>query len=182
MAGDQKKKKNPLGPTGRTVAENVRRLRTARGLAYTELAAKLDEIDRPIPTLGLRNIENQKRRVDADDLMALAVALGVSPAALLLTRTAHVDDTIEITGVSTPPYAGRALSWLANSVPVLADQELVDFMTHSYPPWLMKQLTDAARNVVQEQRLYTDEDGVPHYGTAVFDEKTRRPDPDGDNQ
>ena len=75
-------KKNPLGPSGEMVCENVKRLRA--GMTYKELAEKLAAVGRPIPTLGLRRIEAGTRRVDADDLVALAVVFDVSPLTLLL--------------------------------------------------------------------------------------------------
>lgn len=79
-------KKNPLGPTGEHVRSNVARLRGR--MQYKELSERLAELGRPIPPLGLRRIEAGERRVDADDLMALAVAFGVPPNSLLLP---HVD-------------------------------------------------------------------------------------------
>lgn len=96
-------KKNPLGPTGRTVAANVKRLRTKHGLAYTELATKLEELGRPIPTLGLRKIESEERRVDADDLVALSLALGVNPNALLLPPTNDASHFVTITAAGMHP-------------------------------------------------------------------------------
>lgn len=75
-------KKNPLGPTGEIVRENVSRLRGRT--QYKELSERLTALGRPIPPLGLRRIEAGERRVDADDLMALSVALGVPPNSLLL--------------------------------------------------------------------------------------------------
>jgi transcriptional regulator with XRE-family HTH domain len=111
-------KKNPLGPTGRTVAANVRRLRTRHGLAYTELAAKLEELDRPIPTLGLRKIENEERRVDADDLMALALALGVHPNALLLPPTKDPSHLVTVTGAGTRS-AMDIWMWAEGSAPII---------------------------------------------------------------
>jgi transcriptional regulator with XRE-family HTH domain len=78
-------KKNPLGPTGEHVRANVARLRGRT--QYKELSEKLTRLGRPIPPLGLRRIEAGERRVDADDLMALAVALDVPPNSLLLPHT-----------------------------------------------------------------------------------------------
>lgn len=78
-------KKNPLGPTGEHVRANVARLRGRT--QYKELAERLSALGRPIPPLGLRRIEAGERRVDADDLMALAVALGVPPNSLLLPHS-----------------------------------------------------------------------------------------------
>jgi hypothetical protein len=59
-------------------------LRETQNLGYTKLASILEEMGRPIPELGLRRIESGDRRVDVDDLMALAMALGVSPVTLLM--------------------------------------------------------------------------------------------------
>lgn len=96
MADD---KKNPLGPTGETVRANLERLRKLRHLSYKELSDLLAAGGRKIPTLGLSRIEKGERRVDADDLVALAVALDVNPSALLLPHDAAED--VEITGRGT---------------------------------------------------------------------------------
>jgi transcriptional regulator with XRE-family HTH domain len=65
------------------LARNIRRIRGQRGLTYVKLATQLTEAGRPIPVLGLRRIERRERRVDADDLTALAVVLGVTVQQLL---------------------------------------------------------------------------------------------------
>lgn len=80
MAG----KKSDLGPIGTNLTHTLRRLREARRLGYAELSRQLSEMGREIPPLGLRRIETGVRRVDVDDLVALALALEVSPLALLL--------------------------------------------------------------------------------------------------
>ncbi|OOC07543.1 hypothetical protein B0293_07700 [Amycolatopsis azurea DSM 43854] len=71
-----------IGPTGERVAHNLRALRGV--MTYKELSDRLDRLGRPIPVLGLSRIENNARRVDADDLIALALALNVPPNRLLL--------------------------------------------------------------------------------------------------
>ncbi|MFD6860540.1 helix-turn-helix domain-containing protein [Rhodococcus sp. NPDC060090] len=77
-------KKNPLGPIGEIARQNVSRLREAQRLTYAELSRQLDDLGRPIAQLGLRRIEAGERRIDVDDLVALAVVLKVSPLALIL--------------------------------------------------------------------------------------------------
>ncbi|GAA4865871.1 helix-turn-helix transcriptional regulator [Kitasatospora terrestris] len=72
------------GPTSRQVAANLLRLRKARGLSTTQLAASLKSLGQPVPATGITRVEKGERRVDTDDLVALALALNVSPAALLL--------------------------------------------------------------------------------------------------
>jgi transcriptional regulator with XRE-family HTH domain len=73
-----------LGPVGAHAAETVRELREQRRLSYAELSRILERLGRPIPPLGLRRIEAGERRIDVDDLVALALALEVSPLRLLL--------------------------------------------------------------------------------------------------
>jgi|SRR4051794_7697641 transcriptional regulator with XRE-family HTH domain len=74
-------------------------------MTYKELADRLKAIGRPIPTLGLSRIEAGTRRVDADDLVALAVALGVNPSRLLMPDGAG-DQVVNITmEVAAPEWA-----------------------------------------------------------------------------
>lgn len=70
---------NSNGPAGRHASEKVRELRIMRRLGYAELSRKLKDFGRPIPALGLRRIESGERRIDIDDLIAIALALEVSP-------------------------------------------------------------------------------------------------------
>ncbi|WP_433608717.1 helix-turn-helix domain-containing protein [Prescottella agglutinans] len=114
-------KKNPLGPTGQNVASNLRRLREDANLTYAELGRRLEAVGRPIPTLGLRKIESFERRVDADDLVALALALDISPVTLLMPisdgwELGKVDLTSE---VSTAPQ--RVWEWLVADYPLNRD-------------------------------------------------------------
>jgi transcriptional regulator with XRE-family HTH domain len=108
--------KNPLGPTGHQVAENVKRLRGA--MTYRELSDRLDQLGRPIPVLGLSRIENAARRVDADDLVALAVALDVSPAALLMPR--EVTEVVPLTRKRGASWQA-AWRWANGEQPLLAE-------------------------------------------------------------
>lgn len=72
-----------IGPAGVHVGQAVARLREARGWDQETLGARLAAEGRPMSQPILSRIEAATRRVDADDLVALAAALGVSPAALL---------------------------------------------------------------------------------------------------
>jgi transcriptional regulator with XRE-family HTH domain len=96
-------KRNPLGATGETVRANVKRLREERSLGYAELSRRLKSAGRSIPELGLRRIEEGARRVDADDLMGLADALGVSPIGLLMPQTDAGDEVVHATSYSSGP-------------------------------------------------------------------------------
>jgi len=84
VADRSSEKKVPLGPTGVRVRANVKKLRQAHGMTYRELSERLERLGRPIPVLGLSRLERGERRVDADDLVALALALEVTPNRLML--------------------------------------------------------------------------------------------------
>lgn len=137
-ADESAAKKNPLGPIGAYVVDNLKQLREARGLTYQKLSDRLRELGRPIPTLGLSRIENGNRRVDADDLVALAIALDVNPAALLLPRNTAPGDEIRL----APDFAVAAVSaweWSAGRYPLVPGditwQRLADFEMHARPDW-----------------------------------------------
>lgn len=69
---------------GRTLAANLRSLRERRGLSLTDTERKLAEVGHELARTAIGKIETLERRADADDIMALAVVLNVTPARLLL--------------------------------------------------------------------------------------------------
>ena len=95
-------KKLDLGPTGRTVAARVSQMRSSRGLTFAALSKRLGDAGHPIPALGLRRIEAGARNVSADDLMALAAALEISPVRMLVS-----DDWTDPLGTGLPPDLER---------------------------------------------------------------------------
>lgn len=102
-----------LGPTGERVAANIRTLRGS--MKYKELSDRLAEIGRPIPVLGLSRIESHARRVDTDDLVAIALALEVTPTRLMLPMTDH--GAVELTPkVSAGPV--KAWKWADGEEPL----------------------------------------------------------------
>lgn len=121
------------GPTSRQVAANLARLRTERGLSTTRLSAVLKALGQPIPPTGITRIEKGQRRVDADDLVALALALGVNVSALLLPPTAS--GTAEVTGIDHPLEAFRLWAWASGDAQLpLADDPAWDGPTENVPP------------------------------------------------
>ncbi|MFJ4924093.1 helix-turn-helix domain-containing protein [Streptomyces sp. NPDC088736] len=92
-----------MGPTARTVAANLRRVREQRGMTLRELSAELKKIGRNLSADGINKIENGRlpdsgedpgkpvRRADVDDLVALALVLNVSPLTLLLPPTSGTE-------------------------------------------------------------------------------------------
>lgn len=78
------------------VAANVKGLRALRGLTVRDLAQRLGEVGHPMLPSTVSKIELGQRKVDADDLVVLAVVLGVTPNRLLLPGTVG-DDTVKLT-------------------------------------------------------------------------------------
>lgn len=70
-----------LGDTGTIVRNNIRDLRLRRELTQNQLALLAD-----LPTQSITEIENGARRVNVDDLVAIAQALKVRPARILGTK------------------------------------------------------------------------------------------------
>ncbi len=110
------------GPAAQRVADNVRALRKARGLDLSDLSTRLADLGHPISVSGLSKLETGSRRVDVDDLAALAVALDVSPPRLLMPATADRSERIMLTPTvrATEDAAWR---WATGDLPL------------SYDPW-----------------------------------------------
>ncbi len=112
-----------MGPTAERVASNLRRLREARGISLRALSAELKKVGRTLSADAINKIENgrpldagaaeakQVRRVDVDDLVALALVLNVSPLTLLLPSTAGAEK-VELTD-SHAVTAHTAWQWAA---------------------------------------------------------------------
>lgn len=126
------------GPTGKTVAENLARLRKVRGLTTRQLSGLLERNGRHIPASGITRMEKAERQVNADELVALAAALRVNPSALLLPLTDEPAASIEITGVGAVS-AVDAWDWLDGMRPIKVDPgddstDLLDFDLYARPP------------------------------------------------
>lgn len=98
---------NDPGEASKRLRENIKRVRAERGMTQAALADELARVGRPIPLASIAKIEAGDRRVDVDDLVALAEALGAPFDQLLAdpdqtlfdrmisrARTAH-DDAVE---------------------------------------------------------------------------------------
>jgi|GEM_PF-2640897 transcriptional regulator with XRE-family HTH domain len=104
MASDEKP---VIGPVGQQVVRNILELARIRGLSLRDLSKALGELGvKAIPSVLHRLAKNQ-RRVDADDLLAFALVLGVNPNALLLPRDADPDADVGL----APKVSARA--WAA---------------------------------------------------------------------
>ncbi|MFE7516120.1 helix-turn-helix domain-containing protein [Streptomyces sp. NPDC057540] len=72
-----------IGEAGAHVAAAVLAQRQQRGWDQRRLAERVSQTGRPMSLSVLGKVEAGARRVDVDDLVALAVALDVAPAQLL---------------------------------------------------------------------------------------------------
>ena len=101
-------------------------------MSFAELSRQLLKSGRVIPPLGLSRIEAGLRRVDSDDLVSLAVALGVSPITLLLPISVDEDEEVQIT-VEHSTKAKRVWNWLSASYPLTGS--VLQFYSDALPPW-----------------------------------------------
>ena len=126
--------KSELGVTAAAVADAVRRNRERVGWGYARLSRELTKLGRDIPSLGLSRIEAGERRVDCDDLTALAVAFGVSPISLLMPAAADdsPDTHVQLTGTEKME-GSRIWSWLNGSYPL--NGSVLSFFNNALPPW-----------------------------------------------
>jgi transcriptional regulator with XRE-family HTH domain len=127
-------KKSDLGPIGANVTHTVRRFREERRLGYAELSRKLAELGRDIPPLGLRRIESGERKVDVDDLVALAFVFDISPLALLLpTEPSSLTSQGETYSFEQIWYWGEGLHPLPPEEPSRDFVRRARFLTESKP-------------------------------------------------
>jgi transcriptional regulator with XRE-family HTH domain len=128
-----------LGDTAVTVAENVKLLREAQNMNYTQLSDRLKAVaDWSINAVGIRRIEDKERRVTPDDLVALALAFRVSPITLLMPISDHPDSPVAVTGVRDVELsAARVWDWLRAEEPLVSerDYDWMAFNAASWPDW-----------------------------------------------
>lgn len=146
---DERKRQrgNDMDITGRTVAANVRRIRIESRMMQADLSAAMSRVGRPIPVASIGKLETGLRKVEVDDLMALAVALNVSPLALLLPDTRRPNDPVEGVGIATT--AVDLWRWGVGDSPLEiisgkyedVESDVLAFRSLSLPWWLQV-LTD----------------------------------------
>lgn len=122
-----------VGATGRTVAQNIQRARKSQQISLQELERRLADAGRKISFSGLSKIERADRRVDVDDLMAIAIALDLSPLGLLLPVDQEPDKTVDVTGAS----GSLAIFWeWALAADTHFSRDVRAFIARSLPWWL----------------------------------------------
>lgn len=140
MAGIKKE----FGPTARRLADSLRRIRRGQRITTAELSRRLTALGQPIPDTGITKTEQGTRRVDVDDLVALALSLGITPNTLLMPEV----DWLGTGAVHqlTPEVAGSAeelWQWAQGERPLpapvpelpspLEGNRVLEFTIHSRP-------------------------------------------------
>lgn len=113
---------NPAGITHEHVSANIRAARQAIGLDVRTTSRLLTEAGRKLSPSGISKIENGDRRVDVDDLTALAYALRTTPAALLTPP----DAATAVTGVPEQYTEEEIRAWITGVVK-LTTEDLVQY-------------------------------------------------------
>lgn len=124
MTDEQKKRRGSveMGPTAATVAANVRRLRDdVSGWSTYELSGRLAKAGRPIAPSAVAKIERGERQVTVDDLVALAIVLGVNPSALLIPVNVERGESVEVTG-SGAVSAEEVWNWADGRTPLVRQE------------------------------------------------------------
>jgi transcriptional regulator with XRE-family HTH domain len=123
--------------TAETVSANVKRLRDKQHLGLRGLSKKLGDVGRPLGHSAVDQIEKGTRRVDVDDLVALAVALQVSPVTLLMPDAADEVDPVRLTGLGEPAAAIGVWEWLRGRA-ILPG--LTQMSVDTWPSWEQQQV------------------------------------------
>lgn len=84
------------GATAKRAADNLAEIRDRRRLSQAELAERATRLGRPMSASVVSKTEKLDRRIDVDDLIAFAVALGVTPNRLLLPPSVADDEPVEL--------------------------------------------------------------------------------------
>jgi transcriptional regulator with XRE-family HTH domain len=109
-----------MATPGTDLSDNLSRVRKSAGLSLRQLAARLEEVGWPIGADSLNRVEMGKRQVTVGDLVALAVALGVSPLSLLMPPAC---DRVQLTpAVETGWHA--AWRWAVGELPLIRGGDL----------------------------------------------------------
>ena len=138
------------------VRANIERIRRSRGWTLQNLSDRMTgavQLDAP----ALSRVETGARRVDTDDLLAIAAALDVSPLALLLPSQVSPYELVNVGGTA---LESRLLwEWGIGQHPI-TDLDTRGFQARSLPWWFrvdssvpVDALPDSARSKVIDEKL-----------------------------
>jgi transcriptional regulator with XRE-family HTH domain len=138
-----------VGPAGKALAANISRIRKARGLTFAEVSARTEEIGQPIAILGLRRIERGERRVDYDDLLTLAVALGVAPVDLMVP---DVSNKVPFPLPGGEVGCATAREWVRGHLASAEGSDLFDLFTNPLTSPDVAELAELLRWMPEDRR------------------------------
>lgn len=107
-----------------------------RGISVRELSRLTTTRDGRtiVPPNGVSEIENGLRRVDIDDLIALSLALGTSPAVLLMPQPELPDDqgrgVVHLDADDEPLTTEQVWDWLTAAKPLVTDAMMDELDKH----------------------------------------------------
>ena len=110
-----------MGPTSTRIAANLKRIRQRSGTGLRELSRRLADVGQPIADSGLVRTEGGERTVSADELVALAAVLDVSPNLLLLPGPMTPMTALGHQELLTPKSSeslGRMWAWAVGEQPL----------------------------------------------------------------
>lgn len=166
-----------LGASGEIVRQRIREVRDAQDVTAAQLSARLKDMNRPIPLLGIQRIESGERRVDVDDLVAIAVALEVSPTTFLLPNSHDRGDEVPMTGLKKKHTAGELWDWLRIDHYVEAAKTGMaqfEFIKRAAPSWRAHQYAEGVLQLIEldriEKAMQSEDDQVAADARRRFEE------------
>lgn len=139
-----------IGIAGQHLAVAVARLREDRGWSQPDLADRLAAAGSPLSTSMLGKLESGTRRVDVDDLVALADVLNVPASALLPGREAHAESVSAVAALDRADDAGPVEAALADDIEALGDLQDME-PTHAAVAFRLARQMDGQRPVACEE-------------------------------
>jgi transcriptional regulator with XRE-family HTH domain len=128
MASQQVRRSGRMerGPLGERFTTNIRELRDRLRLGQEGLADRMAALGHPLGVNAVSRMEKGERRADVSELVALAIALEVTPDRLLLGGTASPNDEVALT--STVQISGSAAWYWATGRAPLPDGEVPEII------------------------------------------------------
>lgn len=153
-----------MGPSSLAVAGNLRTIRLGLGLTLQDVADEMTRRLRVMTPSAVSKIERAERRVDVDDLTALAAVLGVTPTDLLLPSGVEVP---LLTGLPEGLSTDDVDAWLLGKTE-LTHEALAEYWLHEADRTLMFMTAD-----LTAYKAARTESGQKHYLERVQMQQAR---------
>lgn len=135
--------------TDELIGSNLARIRSARpGLSLRKLAERLNAIGRPINADGLNRAEKGRRQISASELVALALALDVSPLALLLPHS-PASEGVELASGVVADWR-EAWRWATGEQPLTRQGEHADLFDEKVSAYIRENRPHESNSIIEE--------------------------------